>query len=156
MNYLSSHTRHKSRAGDTGVANMIEYVMITGIVMVLFIVMLLLVHANFVDSPVRTITYSAFTDIGNGLSTRIVDVYAVSPQNGTITSNFDLPDDVGGAFYTVEISAGTKGQTVDISRDYIEAHIALAGIGASQKGVAGGNTTGAGVNRVSFDSRGFK
>jgi len=155
MNYLSSHTSHKNKAADTGVANMIEYVMVTGIVMVLFIIMLLLVHANFIDSPVRIITYSAFTDIGNGLSTRIVDVYALSPQNGTITSNFDLPDDVGGTFYTVKISAGTKGQTVDISRDYIEAHIALAGIGASRKGVAGGNTTGAGINRVSFDSRGF-
>jgi hypothetical protein len=155
MNYLSTHTSHKRRADDTGVSNMIEYVLVTGILMVLFITMLLLVHTNFIEDPAKTITYSAFTDIGNGLSTRIVDVYALSPQNGTIISNFDLPDDVAGNSYTVEISPGTKGQTVVISRDYIEAHIALAGIGASKKGVAGGSTTGAGMNRVSYNSGGF-
>lgn len=160
MSCLHSHTcrtwtGYKKRSDETGVAHMIEYVMVSGVVICLFIVMLLLVHANFIDNPVRTITYSAFTDIGNGLSTRIVDVYAVAPPNGTITSNFDLPDDIVGNNYYIEISIGTKGQTVDITRDYIETHIALAGIGASRKGVAGGNTTGSGVNKVSFNSMGF-
>ena len=64
-----------------------------------------------------TITYSAFTDIGNGLSTRIVDVYAIAPEKGNITSNFDLPDEIGGRNYMVEISGDSSGQTVDISRD---------------------------------------
>ena len=39
---------------DRGVANMIEYVMVTGIIMVLFITMLLLVHANFVENTDQT------------------------------------------------------------------------------------------------------
>jgi Flp pilus assembly pilin Flp len=140
---------------DRGVANMIEYVMVTGIIMVLFITMLLLVHANFVEKPVNTITYSAFTDIGNGLSTRIVDVYAIAPETGNITSNFDLPDDIGGRSYVVEISGDQSGQTVDIFRDSIRTEVALAGVGASKHGQAAGNTTGAGVNRVRYDSEGF-
>jgi hypothetical protein len=134
---------------------MIEYVMVTGVVMGLFIVMLLLVYANFVEAPVTTITYSAFTDIGNGLSTRIVDVYAIAPADGDITSNFDLPDEIGGRNYEVEISGDASGQTVDISRDYILTNVAMAGIGATAHGKAGGNTTGAGVNRVSYDSKGY-
>jgi hypothetical protein len=146
---------HKKRSDDRGVANMIEYVMITAIIMTLFITMLLLVHENFVQRPVNTLTYSAFADIGNGLSTRIVDVYAIAPENGTISSNFDLPDDVGGRSYVVEISGDQSGQTVDIYRDYIKTEIALAGIGASKHGQAAGNTTGAGVNKVRYDSEGF-
>jgi hypothetical protein len=134
---------------------MIEYVMVTGVVMGLFIVMLLLVYSNFVESPVTTITYSAFTDIGNGLSTRIVDVYAIAPADGDITSNFDLPDEIGGRSYGIEISGDASGQTVDVSRGFIMTHVAMAGIGASQHGTAGGNTTGAGVNRVSYDSKGY-
>lgn len=148
------HT-HKVRADENAVANMIEYVMITGIIMVLFITMLLLVHANFVEKPVNTITYSAFTDVGNGLSTRIVDVYAIAPETGNISSNFDLPDDIGGRGYVVEISGDESGQTVDIWRDSIKTEIALAGIGASKHGQAGGNTTGSGVNKVRYDSEGF-
>ena len=140
---------------DTGVATLIEYVMVTGVVMGLFVIMLLLVNTNFMEGPVNTITYSAFTDIGNGVSTRIVDVYAIAPTEGNISSAFDLPNDVGGKAYFVEIVGDTSGQQVAISRDYIISHTALAGVGASKHGQAGGNTTGAGVNRISYDSRGY-
>jgi hypothetical protein len=146
---------HRLKPDDAGVATMIEYVMVSGVLMGLFVIMMLLVHANFVETPVNTITYSAFTDIGNGLSTRIVDVYAIAPNTGNISSTFDLPDEVGGRTYTVEISGDASGQTIDISRDYIMTHVAMAGIGASPHGHAGGNTTGAGVNKVRYDSEGF-
>jgi len=145
---------HKTRPDDAGVANMIEYVMVTGVIMALFIVMLLLVYANFVYGPINTMTYSAFTDVGNGLSTRIVDVYAIAPDSGNITTNFDLPDEIAGRSYTVEISGDASGQTVDIYRDLILTRIAMAGIGASEHGGATGNTTGAGVNKVRYDSEG--
>jgi hypothetical protein len=140
---------------DTGVASMIEYVMVSGVIMVLFITMLLLVNANFMEGPVNTLSYYAFTDIGNGVSTRIVDVYAIAPEEGNISSNFDLPDYIGGKSYTVEIVGDTTGQKVAISRDYIISHTALAGVGASKHGQAGGNTTGAGVNRISYNSGGY-
>jgi hypothetical protein len=140
---------------DTGVASMIEYVMVSGVIMVLFITMLLLVNANFMQGPVNTLTYYAFTDIGNGVSTRIVDVYAIAPDDGNVSSNFDLPDDIGGQMYNVEIVGDTTGQKVAISRDYIFSHTALAGVGASKHGQAGGNTTGAGVNRISYSSKGY-
>jgi hypothetical protein len=42
---------------------------------------------------------------------------------------------------------------VMVSRGYLETHVALAGVGAS-RGVAG-NTTGRGMNRISYDSGGF-
>ncbi len=136
---------------------MIEYVMISGILMGLFIVMLLLVNANFMENPANTITYSAFTDIGNGVSTRIVDVYAIAPENGTISSGFNIPDDIAGRSYFVEIgnlaSEDPSTQNVEVFRDSISTHIAIAGIGSTKR--AGGNTTGAGINRISYDSRGF-
>ena len=133
---------HKTPADDAGVSTMIEYVMVSGVVMGLFIVMLLLVHANFVETPINTLTYSAFTDIGNGLSTRIVDVYAIAPENGTISSSFDLPDEIGGRSYVVEISGDASGQTVDISRDLIATRVAMAGIGASKYGSCRGQYHG--------------
>jgi hypothetical protein len=146
---------NNGKHGDTGVTSLIEYVMVTGVCMGLFCVMLLLVNANFMEGPVNTITYYAFTDIGNGVSTRIVDVYAIAPTEGNISSNFNLPDDIGGKAYFVEIVGDTTGQKVAISRDYIISHTALAGVGASRHGQAGGNTTGAGVNRISYDSGGY-
>ena len=152
MNRIRTHSCHDR---ESGVATMIEYVSVTGILMCLFIVMLLLVNTNFMQGPLDTLTYSAFTDIGNGVSTRIVDVYALAPDRGNISSNFDLPDDIGGQNYYVEIVGDSSGQTVEISRGYIITNVAIAGIGASRHGQSVGNTTGAGVNRISYDSSGF-
>lgn len=140
---------------ESGVANLIEYIMVSGILMTLLVVMLLLVNSMFMETPADTLTYVAFTDIGNGVSTRIVDVYALAPSDGSITTNFDIPEDVAGKDYFVLIGQGDNpiDQDVEISRDFIDIHVSLAGIGAS-RGVAG-NTTGRGLNRISYNSGGF-
>jgi len=140
------------------VTEMIEYVMISSIMMVLLVILLLLVNANFMEGPVNTLTYSAFTDIGNGVSTRIVDVYAIAPTTGNISSRYNLPDDIVGRGYFVEIGnfpGDTSTQVVTISRDNIVTNIAIAGISSTAQGRATGNTTGAGINRISYDSGGI-
>ena len=142
---------------DAGVATMIEYVMISGVMTGLFIVMMLLVNANFMEGPANAITTSAFTDISNGVSTRIVDTYAIAPTYGNISSRFDIPDDVAGRGYFVEVgnleSDDPTTQIVSVSGGSITTKVAIGGIGSSRR--AGGNTTGTGLNRIRFDSRGF-
>jgi hypothetical protein len=145
----------KKPQGDAGAANMIEYIMVSAVLMGLFIVMMLLVNTNIMENPADQLSYVAFTDIGNGISTRIVDVYAVAPRNGTISTSFDIPDEVAGKDYIVTISLGANAQdeNVEVSRGYLISNVSLAGVGAS-RGVTG-NTTGRGLNRISYDSRGF-
>jgi len=140
---------------ESAAANMIEYMMISGVLLALLIVMLLLVNTNIMENPANRLVYVAFTDIGNGVSTRIVDVYAIIPRNGTITTKFDIPDDIAGKDYFVEIGPGANpvDQDVKVSRGYLETHVALAGVGAS-RGVAG-NTTGRGMNIISYSSEGY-
>ena len=144
-----------SLSKEAGVATMVEYIMITGILMALFIVMLILVNTNFMEGPSNAITYSAFTDISNGISTRIVDTYAIAPVTGNITSQFDIPDDIAGRDYSVEISSNGEdsSQSVTISRGMIVANVAIAGIGSTRK--AGGTTTGRGLNRIGYCSGGY-
>ena len=141
---------------ESGVANLIEYIMISGILMGLFIVILLMVNAHFMVGPVNTLAYSAFTDIGNGVSTRIVDTYAIAPEHGNISSKFDIPDEVGGRGYFVDIGSTSdlSAQRVAVMRDSMVTNISIAGIGSSRK--AGGNTTSAGMNMIRYDSGGFE
>jgi len=145
---------------ESAVANMIEYLMISGVLMALLIVMLLLVNTNIMENPANRLAYVAFTDIGNGVSTRVVDLYSIAPRDGTITTRFDIPDDIAGRDYSVEV--GTRpnlvnneknDQYIRISRGSITTDIALSGIGASRN--ASGSTTGKGMNRISYDSEGF-
>src|SRR5512137_3062139 len=91
---------------ESAVANLIEYIMISGVLMGLLIVMMLLVNTNIMEDPANRLAYVAFTDIGNGISTRIVDIYGIAPRDGNITTRFDIPDDIAGKDYTVEIGPG--------------------------------------------------
>ena len=149
------HGYHRKRNSEAGVSALIEYVMITTIVVILFVVVLLEVNANFMEGPAETLQYNAFTDIGNGVSTRIVDVYSISPSTGNITTSFNLPEDVAGQNYYVEIYTGSTAadQGVMVSRGNIFSNISIAGISSTRN--VTGNTTGEGLNQISFDSEGF-
>src|SRR5512139_3566387 len=107
---------HNGQNTESAIANMIEYLMITGVIMVLFIVMILLVNTNIMEDPANRLTYVAFTDIGNGVSTRVVDVYSLAPASGSITSQFDIPDEIVGRSYFVDIEGIETGQNVTVSR----------------------------------------
>lgn len=141
---------------DTAVANTIEYIMVTAVVMGLFIVMLLLVNSTFMEGPANRLSYVAFTDVGNGVSTRIVDVYAIAPRDGNLSTRMDIPSDIAGKVYYIEIgSDGTSGvnQDVTVYRDSLSTKVSLAGIGAS-KGVVG-NTSSRGLKKISYSSKGY-
>ncbi len=143
------------RTPGNAVSNLIEYVSITGILIFLMVVMMITVNTHIMEGPANQLSYAAFTDIGNGVSTRIVDVYVIAPYNGTILTQFDIPDDVAQKDYFVEIGStvGSTDQVVEVSRDTVRSSISLAGIGAT-KGVRG-NTTGRGMNRISYSSEGY-
>jgi hypothetical protein len=156
-----------------GVTNLLEYIFISGTLLILLVVLMFLVNAVFMDGPARTLQYHAFTDIGNGVSTRIVDLYIIAPYNGTIETKFDIPDDVANRDYFVEakgegtatmimVSAG--GTVCQYASDLcpscpvwtckggVYSLTSLAGIGGT-RGVVG-NTTGRGWNRIIYNSGG--
>ena len=90
---------------ESGVSHMLEYLIITGIVILLFMIMVPMVTEAFIRGPTEQLTESAYTDIGNGVSTRIIDLYAIIPyyNEATIKTKFDIPDDVAGRDYWVSI-----------------------------------------------------
>jgi hypothetical protein len=125
--------------------------------MVLFVVMLMLVNANIMVNPANTLSYYAFTDIGNGISTEIVDVYSLAPQNGTISTKFSIPQDVAGEAYSVDIepSINLNDQDVIVWRNSVSSNTSLSGIMLSDQGTVIGNTTNQGINMISYNSGGF-
>lgn len=139
---------------EDGVSRLTEYIIVTGVLLVLMIVMMLTVNSVFMQGPADTLRYHAFVDIGNGISTRIVDLYVISPVNGTIETKFDIPDDVAGADYFVEASGKRSSQMILVHGGNVQSQVAIAGIGATR--TVTGNTTGAGWNRIQYNSSGFE
>lgn len=140
---------------ESAVENLIEYIMISGVLMGLMIVVLLLVNTNIMENPTNRLVYVDFTDIGNGISTRMVDVYAIAPDNGIVLTKFDIPDEIVGTSYNVELGSdpNSADQDIRVYRGDLESLTAIAGIAAS-KGV-NGSTTGAGLNTICYNSSGI-
>jgi len=153
---------------EEGVTRLMEYIIITGVLLLLMIVMMFSVNASLMEGPADKLRYHAFVDIGNGISTRIVDLYVIAPggpggpggpgrtSSGNITTKFDIPDDVAGRGYFVDVwmeGENRASQAIQVQGGSIKSKIAIAGIGAT-KGVVG-NTTGAGWNMIQYDSKGF-
>ncbi|HUU75792.1 MAG TPA: hypothetical protein VMW63_06835 [Methanoregulaceae archaeon] len=150
----------ESRGKEAGVSNLIEYILITGILLMFMIIIIPVVNVIFIEGPVSQLTSHAYTDIGNGVSTRIVDLYAIIPyyNTATIVTDFDIPDDVVGRDYRVEIVDGPAGREYDkkilISGNNMESYVSLAGIGATVLGSSAGGTTASGINKICYNSSG--
>jgi len=143
----------KRQDPSDGVTNLVEYISITGILLLLLVVVLFTVNSVFMQGPGDTLKYYSFTDIGNGMSVRIVDLYVLAPKYGTISTRFILPTDVAGQDYFVRANETGVDQTIVVERGDIHADINIAGIGAT-KGVTG-NTTSTGWNLITYNSAGF-
>ncbi|SCL74932.1 hypothetical protein L21_0819 [Methanoculleus chikugoensis] len=137
---------------EEGVSRLMEYVIVSGVLLLLMVVMIFTVNTVFMEGPANNLRYHAFVDIGNGVSTRIVDLYVIAPGNGTVATKFDIPDDVAGADYFVSAGMTGASQVIQVQGGGIQSKIAIAGIGAT-RGVTG-NTTGAGWNMIHYDSSG--
>lgn len=137
-----------------GVSDLIEYFIISSMMILLIIITILTITPVAIYQPTDQLSEYAFIDIGNGVSTRIVDLYVISPEDGNITSKFDIPDDVVGREYGVNIEQGSTGDYISVHYSNIERKVPLAGIGETL-GVWG-NTTGHGLNRILYNSYGYE
>lgn len=150
----------KPKIGEDAFTPMIEYVSITGILMLLTVIIIFATNAVLIEGPSNTLKYHHYVDIGNGVSTRIVELYAIAPMpmnngHGRINTSFDIPNDVAGQDYFVELSGYREDQRIKVTDgNRVNTVIDIAGIGAT-RGAFGG-TTAKGENIIRYDSEGWE
>ncbi len=142
----------KRHSSSDAVANLVGYIIITGVLMVLLVSVMILANDALMVKPAERFTYHSYVDIGNGMSVRIVDIYTIAPVNGSIVSDIDIPYDVLGDGYIITVQRDGIHQEIVVKGDRTETVISLAGIGATR--TVRGTTTGGGLNRVIYDSGG--
>jgi hypothetical protein len=133
---------------EDAVSHLIEYIIITSVLLVLLVITMLTVNGVMIEGPVNNVLDHAFIDIGNGVSTRMVEVYIIAPNDGNISTDFDIPDEVAGRDYTVEINQSDYGKLV-IWRGSLQRTMSLSGIGATKD--VSGRTTSSGLNKITYN-----
>jgi hypothetical protein len=130
-----------------GVAVMMEYVIITAVLMLLLVAVLAVVNTLFMQGPSDALKFHSYTDIGNGVSVRIVDLYIIAPpliagRDNHVVTQIDLPPDVANQWYMVNIVGAGTAQAITVGQDdnKNDAIIKVAGIGATMR--VNGTATG--------------
>lgn len=88
---------------EDGQAIPVEYILIFTISMI-FLGLMTLTFNSVVDSSSRQAIYIELTDTGNLISSAITNTYLTTPVNGANSISLDVPAEIAGTGYFVEIS----------------------------------------------------
>jgi len=91
------------------VSILIQYLMVSGAGIAFFGILMLSLNSVFLENPSNIVMEKRFSDIGNQISTNIIDMYIVVPDNGELETDFIMPIKAGGDYYKVEASPDIGG-----------------------------------------------
>ncbi len=88
---------------EQGQAIPVEYILIFTISMI-FLGLMTMTFNSVVDSSSRQAIYIELTDTGNLISSAITNTYLTTPTDGVNSISLDIPAEIAGTGYFVEIS----------------------------------------------------
>ncbi len=110
-----------------------EYIILIGIIVVYLALFLALYSDQIEIAPSRVAMQTQFEDVGNSISSKVVDMYLTAPETGYLKTRFYIPPGVGKYEYKVEFKEDGLDQQILVSavRFEKEAMITLNKIGSS-------------------------
>ncbi|MEM2924369.1 MAG: PA14 domain-containing protein [Methanocellales archaeon] len=131
---MNSNTKWNKFVNNTqAVTPTYEYIILIGILIV-YITLFLTIYADeFGIAPLRIAMQTQFEDIGNDISSKVVDMYIIAPESGYLKTKFYMPQAVGKYEYKVEFKEIGLDQQILVSalRFEKEVMITLNKIGSS-------------------------
>ncbi len=113
---------------------------------------MLSLNSIFYDTPKAIVTESVYNDLGNEISTKMVDIYIIAPMNGSIDTQFDIPIKIANERYKIEMIGSSGNQEIivsslDSSKNVV---ISINGIGHSVVNVTGEIYSGTAEHGIRF------
>jgi hypothetical protein len=94
---------------DRAISILMQYLMLSGAGIGLFAILMLSLNSVFLENPSNIVMEKRFSDIGNQISTNIIDMYIVVPDNGELETDLIMPAKAGGDYYEVNESSDPLG-----------------------------------------------
>ncbi|MEM2934031.1 MAG: PKD domain-containing protein [Methanocellales archaeon] len=119
---------------DEAITPSYEYIILIGTFLAWAVIFFATYASELSYTPAKIAMEAQFQDIGNAVSSKIVDIYIVMPKiKGHLNSKFYMPEDIGGYEYKVTFKESNQDQQVLVSALEFEKEIliTLNGIGSS-------------------------
>lgn len=121
---------------ERGATRLIEYIMITGVLLVLMAIIIPTVSVSFIERPTDRLCHHVFMDVGSGISTRAIDLYMIAPGGpgkigcGNITTRLKIPENIAGRDYSVNFVTDDAGEIIEVQGDDARVRVEVASVGA--------------------------
>ena len=101
------------------------YVAISSIAIIFFGIIAITTTGLFVERPSKTVMRGGYSDVGNDISTKIVDVYIAAPENGKLNTSLRIPRSVARQEYEVNASEANQDQMVKVSALHTDTEVTM-------------------------------
>jgi hypothetical protein len=117
--------RNDDKAATSILEFMLSFIIAAGI----FSIFVMNFNSLFMAGPRNVVMTNQFVDVGNDVSTKIIDTYLVIPDDGMVATYFDVPDLAGGQPYIITVTNLSEDRDVMVSSTSgdVNVHITLNG-----------------------------
>jgi hypothetical protein len=88
---------------ERGASSMMEFVLMFVLAAGIFTLLILNFNSMFLNHPKYVVATNQFVDVGNDVTTKIIDTYLISPDNGMVRTYFTIPSTIAGYTYVVGV-----------------------------------------------------
>lgn len=145
---------------ESGAVSAVEFLLSFSMAAVIFGILVLSVNGLFLDQSRFTVGVNQFTDVGNDISTRIIETYLLAPDSGninncTIITYFDIPQSIEGTTYIININPYEEDERVNIvsANKLISVNTTLNGAGDTIP-IDGNTTSAAKLHMINYTRMG--
>ncbi|RLI75206.1 hypothetical protein DRO97_03890 [Archaeoglobales archaeon] len=86
---------------DKAVSALLEYLIVVGILSLFVLFLGLILNSQFAEGETGVVLENQFSDVASQVSSQLVDIFAVTPENGRVTAKIYMPEKVGDYEYHV-------------------------------------------------------
>lgn len=100
MHTLSMHRGLDER----GAVSIVQYILTFIMASFIFTLIILNFDSLFISGPQYIVARNQLADIGNDVSTKVIDTYLVAPDDGMVVTYFDIPSRLAAGYpYEIEV-----------------------------------------------------
>lgn len=124
---------------DSGVSSTLEF-MLSFIVAAAIFTFFVINLNSLISLPKGDVRTNQYIDVGNDVSTKIIDTYLVAPDNGDLSINFNIPQTIVGDSYTISVQNNLYDREVRVTSSDEQTSVYMVLNGANSTIRIGGET----------------
>lgn len=146
-------TSKRQGYGDAGATSAMEYILTFIMASFIFTLFILNFNTLFINNPEYFVTRNQLADIGNDVSTKVIDTYLVAPTDGKVVTYFEIPGKVAaGNTYQIDVVQSGIDRELTVYTDDHHIYVNNTLNGASITIPINGNTSSVGrYHYIIFD-----